>query len=150
MIRSTRGPTARPTDSTPATLTSDNFIFFFVDFEGLVMVCPQLRHRPQPFPWRLHHECGHCKSLSLLFKASSSISFTAAFFWNFLPPDINFCISLPCFKHNLHNYISNGNFSLILDWLVWVTFLPKMSVVHMYMHEQNLNLMFLHICRNSV
>ena len=36
-----------------------------------------------------------------------------------------------------------------LDWLVWVTCLPEMSTVYMYVHELNLVPRFLHICRNS-
>ena len=39
-----------------------------------------------------------------LFKPS--ISFAGASFWNSLPQNIKSCISLPCFKRNLHKYMS--------------------------------------------
>ena len=39
-----------------------------------------------------------------LFK--TSISFSGASLWNSLPQKIKLCISLPCFKRNLHKYMS--------------------------------------------
>ena len=38
-----------------------------------------------------------------LFK--TSVSFAGASLWNSLPQNIKSCISLPCFKRNLHKYI---------------------------------------------
>ena len=82
-----------------------------------------------------------------LFK--TSISFAGAFLWNSLPQNIKPCISLSCFKRNLHRYMSENNLSSNLDGFVWITRLPKnVSVVYMYAHERNLILVFLHICRN--
>ncbi len=82
-----------------------------------------------------------------LFK--TSISFAGASLWNSLPQNIKSCISLPCFKRNLHKYMSENNLSSNLDGFVWITRLPKhLSVVYMHAHERNLILMFLHICRN--
>ena len=51
-----------------------------------------------------------------LFK--TSISFAGASLWNSLPQNIKSCISLPCFKRNLHKYISENNLSSILDRFV--------------------------------
>ena len=52
-----------------------------------------------------------------LFK--TSISFAGASLWNSLPQNIKSCISLPCFKCNLHKYTSeNNNLSSNLDRLV--------------------------------
>ena len=83
-----------------------------------------------------------------LFK--TSISFVGASLWNSLPHNIKSCISLPCFKCNLHKYMSENNLSLNLDRFVWITRLHKnLSVVYMYVHERNLILMFPHVCRNS-
>ena len=64
-----------------------------------------------------------------LFK--TSISFAGASLWNSLPQNIKSCISVRCFKHNLHKYMSENNLSS-----------------NLYAHERNLILMFLHICRN--
>ena len=45
--------------------------------------------------------------------------------------------------------MSENNLSSKLDRFVGITHLPNnLSVVHMYAHERNLILMFLHICRN--
>ena len=62
-------------------------------------------------------------------------------------------ISLPCFKRNLHKYMSVNTPSSNLDGFVWITWLPKkIIVVYMYVHGRNLIPMFeiLHICSNSV
>ena len=84
-----------------------------------------------------------------LFK--TSISFAGASLWNSLPQNIKSCISLPCFKRNLHKYMSENNLSSNLDGFVWITWLPKNSiVVYMYVHGRNLIPMFLHIYSNSV
>ena len=82
-----------------------------------------------------------------LFK--TSISFAGASLWNSLPQNVKSCISLSCFKRNLHKYMSENNLLSNLDGFVWITRLPKnLSVVYMYAIERNLILMFLHICRN--
>ena len=82
-----------------------------------------------------------------LFK--TNISFAGASLWNSLPQNIKSCISVRCFKRNLHKYMSEDNLSSNLDGFVWITCLPKnLSVVYMYAHERNLTVMFLHICRN--
>ena len=82
-----------------------------------------------------------------LFK--TTISFPGASIWNSLLQNIKSCISLPCFKRNLHKHISENNLSSNLDEFVWITFLPtNLIVVYMYVHERNFILMFLHICRN--
>ena len=60
-----------------------------------------------------------------------SISFAGASLWNSLPQNIKSCISVRCFKRNLHKYMSENNLSS-----------------NLYAHERNLILMFLHICRN--
>ena len=83
-----------------------------------------------------------------LFK--TSISFAGASLWKFLPQNIKSCISVPCFKRNLHKYTSENNLSSNLDGFVWITYLPKnVIVVYMYVHERNFIPMFLHICGNS-
>ena len=64
-----------------------------------------------------------------LFK--TSISFAGASLWNSLPQNIKSCISVCCFKRNLHKYMSENNLSS-----------------NLYAHERNLILMFRHICRN--
>ena len=61
-----------------------------------------------------------------LFK--TSISFAGASLWNSLPQNIKSCISLPCFKGNLHKYMSQNNLSSNLP--------KKFSVVCMYAHEK--------------
>ncbi len=82
-----------------------------------------------------------------LFK--TSISFAGASLWNSLPQNIKSCISFPCFKRNLHKYMSENNLSSNLDGFVRITGLPKhLSDVYTYAHERNLILMFLHTCRN--
>ena len=58
-----------------------------------------------------------------LFKIS--ISFAGASLWNSLPQNIKWCISFPCFKRNLHKYVSENNLSSSLDGFIWVTPLPK-------------------------
>ena len=58
-----------------------------------------------------------------LFK--TSISFAGASLWNSMPQNIKSCISLPCFKRNLHKYMSENNLSSNLDGFVWITRLPK-------------------------
>ena len=82
-----------------------------------------------------------------LFK--TRISFAGASLWNSLSQNIKSCISVPCFKRNLHKYMPENNLSSNLDGFVWITRLTKhLNVVYMYAHERNLILMFLHICRN--
>ena len=82
-----------------------------------------------------------------LFK--TSISFAGASLWNSLPQNIKSCISVPCFKRNLHKYMSENNLSSNLDGFVWITGLPKkLRVVYMYAQKRNLILRFLYICRN--
>ena len=82
-----------------------------------------------------------------LFK--TSISFAGASLWNSLHQNIKSCISVRCFKRNLHKYMSENNLSSDLDWFIWITRLPKnVSVLYVYSHERNLILMFLRICRN--
>ena len=51
-----------------------------------------------------------------LFKPS--ISFAGASLWNSLPQNIKSCISLPCFKRNLHKYMSENNLSSNMDGFV--------------------------------
>ena len=51
-----------------------------------------------------------------LFK--TRISFAEASLWNSLPQNIKSCISLPCFKRNLHKYMSENNHSSNLDRFV--------------------------------
>ena len=51
-----------------------------------------------------------------LFK--TSITFAGASIWNSLPQNIKSCISLPCFKRNLHRYMSENNLSSNLDGFV--------------------------------
>ena len=41
----------------------------------------------------------------------TSIYFAGTSLWNSLPQNIKSCISLPCFKRNLHKYISENNLS---------------------------------------
>ena len=82
-----------------------------------------------------------------LFK--TSISFAGASLWNSLPQNIKPCIFLPCFKCNLHKYMSENNLSSNLDGFVWITRLPKQTECCIHVcHERNLILMFLHIRRN--
>ena len=84
-----------------------------------------------------------------LFK--TSISFAGASLWNSLPQNIKSCISLPCFKRNLHKYISENNLSSNLDGFVSITCLAKKNIfIYMYVHKRYLFPMFLHICRKSV
>ena len=84
-----------------------------------------------------------------LFK--TSISFAGESFWNSLPQNIKSCISVRCFKRNLHKHMSENNLSSNFEGLVWITRLPKnVSVVYMSAHERSLILMFLHTCRNCV
>ena len=58
-----------------------------------------------------------------LFKIS--ISFAGASLLNSLPQSIKSRVPLPCFKRNLHKYMSENNLSSNLDWFVWITRLPK-------------------------
>ena len=51
-----------------------------------------------------------------LFK--TSISFAGAYLWNSLPQKIKSCISLPCFKRNLHKYMSENSVSTNFDGFV--------------------------------
>ena len=51
-----------------------------------------------------------------LFK--TSLSFSGASLWNSLPQNIKSCISLRCFKRNLHKYMSENNLSSHLDIFV--------------------------------
>ena len=53
-----------------------------------------------------------------LFKTSIYISFAGASLWNSLPQNIKSCISLPCFKRNLHKYRSENNLSSNFDGFV--------------------------------
>ena len=84
-----------------------------------------------------------------LFK--TSISFPGASLWNSLPQNIKSCISVHCFKRNLHKYMSENNLSSNLDGFVWISRFPKKKRKkreEYRIHERNLILMFLHICRN--
>ena len=45
----------------------------------------------------------------------SSISFAGASLWNSLPQNIKSCISVPCFKRNLHKYMYENDLSSNLD-----------------------------------
>ena len=54
-----------------------------------------------------------------LFK--SSISFAGASLWNSLLQNMKLCISLPCFKCNLHKHISESNLSSNVDEFVLIT-----------------------------
>ena len=54
-----------------------------------------------------------------LFK--TNISFTGASLWDSLPQNIKSCISLPCFKRNMHRYMSENNLSSNLDGFVRIT-----------------------------
>ena len=85
-----------------------------------------------------------------LYLFQTSMSFAGASLWNSLPQNIKWCISLPCFKRNLHKYMSENSLWSNLDGFVSTTRLPKkqLIVVYMYAHERNLILMFLHFCRN--
>ena len=49
---------------------------------------------------------------------TTSISFAGASLWNSLPQNIKSCISLSCFKRNLHKYMSENNLSSNLDGFV--------------------------------
>ena len=51
-----------------------------------------------------------------LFK--TSISFAGVSLWNALPQNIKSSISLPCFKRNLHKYMSENNLSSNLNGFV--------------------------------
>ena len=51
-----------------------------------------------------------------LFKPS--ISFAETSLWNSLPQNIQSCYSLPCFKRNLHKYMSENNLSSNLNGFV--------------------------------
>ena len=51
-----------------------------------------------------------------LFK--TSISFAGASLWDSLLQNIKSCISLPCFKRNLHKYMSENNLSSDMDGLI--------------------------------
>ena len=79
----------------------------------------------------------------------TSISFDGASLWNSLSQNIKSCISLPCFKRNLHKYSLRITFRQVwTDLFESHVCLNKLSVVYMYAHERNLILMFLHIRRN--
>ena len=62
-----------------------------------------------------------------LFK--TSLSFAGALLWNSLPENIKSCISLPCFKRNLHKYLSENNLSSNSDGFFWITCLLKNLIV---------------------
>ena len=83
--------------------------------------------------------------LHLLFFARASL-------WNSLRQNMKSCIFLSCFKHNLHKHMPENNLSPNLDGFVWITCLPKNSliVVDMYVRERNIFPVFQQICRNSV
>ena len=53
-----------------------------------------------------------------LYLFKTSISFAGASLWNSLPQNIKCCISLPCFKRNLHTYMSENNLSSNFDGFV--------------------------------
>ena len=53
-----------------------------------------------------------------LFLVILCIFFGGASFWNSLPQNIKSCISLPCFKRNLHKYMSDNNLKSNLDGFV--------------------------------
>ena len=57
-----------------------------------------------------------------LFK--TSISFAGASLWNSMPQNMGSCIYFPCFKRNLHKYMSENNLTSNLDEFVWKTRLP--------------------------
>ena len=44
-----------------------------------------------------------------LYLFKTSIAFAGASLWNSLPQNVKSCISLPCFKRNLHRYMSQNN-----------------------------------------
>ena len=46
------------------------------------------------------------------------ISFAGASLWNSLPQNIKSCVSVPCFKRNLHKYMSEHNLSSNLDGFI--------------------------------
>ena len=48
----------------------------------------------------------------------TSLSFAGASLWNPLPQNIKSCIYIPCFKRNLHKYMSENNLSSNLDGFV--------------------------------
>ena len=53
-----------------------------------------------------------------LFLVILRIFFGGASLWNSLPQNIKSCISLPCFKRNLHRYMSENNLKSNLDGFV--------------------------------
>ena len=68
----------------------------------------------------------------------TSISFAGASLWNSLPQNIRSCISLPCFKRNLHKYLSENNLSSNWSDLFESHVCPKkLIVVYMYVQERN-------------
>ena len=107
----------------------------------------------EPFISHQSHNTNSRKNLYVprprLYLFKTSISFAGASLWNSLPQNIKSCISLLCFKRNLHRYMSENNLLSNLDGFVWITRLPKnWSVVYMYASERNLILMFPHVCSN--
>ena len=81
-----------------------------------------LNYLPQPLISHQSHYTNSRNNLYVprprldLFK--TSISFAGASLWNSLPQNIKSCISLPCFKRNLHRYISENNLWSDLDGFV--------------------------------
>ena len=70
-----------------------------------------------------------------LFK--TSISFAGASLWNSLPQNIKSCISLPCFKRKLHEYLSENNLrqiwtDLYQSYVCLQMHVKKLIVVCMY------------------
>ena len=64
-----------------------------------------------------------------------------------MPQNIKSCISVPCFKCNLHKYMSEDNLSSNLDDLFESHICLKMRELYPCMPMKEI-LMFLHICRN--
>ena len=73
----------------------------------------------------ISHQCHYTNSRNNLYVPrlrldlfKTSISFAGASFWNSLLQNIKSCISLPCFKRNLHKNVSESNLSSTLDGYV--------------------------------
>ena len=73
-------------------------------------VCSKARGVRETHTHARTHACTHLYGPRLdLFK--TSISIAGASLWNSPPQNIKSCISLPCFKRNLHKYMSENNLS---------------------------------------
>ena len=79
-----------------------------------------------------------------LFK--TSISFAGVSLWNSMPQNIESRFSVPCFKRNLHKYMSGKTIRQI--WTDLFESHVCLKILVLYAHQRNLILMFLHICRN--